>query len=81
MTEDEMRETLAKALCVVYGDVIDEARPAASALLPVVRHIAAEELRAAARDVQDKSSGKGYYEAIELYLRRRADVLDPAAVR
>ncbi len=73
MTEDEMRETLAKALCVVYGDVIDEARPAASALLPVVRRIAAGELRAAAeacwvpRDVAN--------------LRLRADALDPTAVR
>ncbi len=45
MTDDEIRETLAKALCVIYGDVIDEARPAASALLPVVRRIAAEEYR------------------------------------
>ncbi len=45
MTQDEMREALAEALCVIYGDAIDEARPAASALLPVVQRIAAEEYR------------------------------------
>ncbi len=52
MTHDQIREALAEALCVIYGDVIDEARPAADALLPVVQvyanQRAADELEAAA---------------------------------
>ncbi len=76
MTDDEIRETLAKALCVIYGDAIDEARPAASALLPVVRHIAAEKLRAAARYWD-----RPLLRTVAFDLEVRADALDSTAVR
>ncbi len=65
-----MREALAKTLCVVYGDVIDQARKDADALLPVARRIAAEELRAAAEACWDPMDHS--------LIRRRAEALDPA---
>ncbi len=85
MTEDEIREALAEALL---------ARPETpfivDALLPVVRRIAAEELRAAADALDDQARAcddeydergfSAYTWAAEV-VRARAAVLDPTTVR
>ncbi len=71
MTDDEMREALGEAML---------ARPEipfiVAAVLPVVRRIAAEELRAAARDLAGVP-GNPYPLVVTEFLSDRADYLYP----
>jgi hypothetical protein len=81
LTGDEMRDQLGNGALVALLHLRTEKGPysgeaaleVADALLPVVRKIAADELRAAAGGVPRFSPA-----AIAKWLRDRADVLDPS---
>ncbi len=78
MTEEEMRASVLRGVATYPGALPGvDIRALVDHLLPVVRHIAAEELRAAAEDWRKAEMTGSWMQ----YLRARADALDPTPVR
>ena len=76
-------EELAEALCVIYGDVIDEALHDADALLPIIeRHAAAraaEELHRACAEDRTAAHRFSPVEVLTLSVVKVGDLLTRAA--